>query len=96
MIKWHERPVARLCLRLSGAVALWRAWLFVSALYVEVHAHPPRPASLGELGACAAVVTLVLVGNALLFVGPALFRQVEIPRRWHGTSVAEGLQTAAL
>lgn len=87
MVVWHETLLARYCLRLGGAGTLAGAWFTGSTLFAQVHAHPPRSASLGELGLCAVLVTLLLIGNALLFFGSTLFRQVEIPNRWQAALI---------
>ncbi|WP_334184008.1 hypothetical protein [Novosphingobium sp.] len=88
MAEWHETLAARLGLRLGGGALLSAAWFVGSLLYKSVHAHPPRAASLGELGLCALLVLLLVTGNALLFVGPGLWREVAIPARWSAVLVA--------
>jgi hypothetical protein len=82
MVKWHETLAAQFALRLAGAVVLSGAWWAGSSLYTRVHAHAPAPASLAELAICAVFVLLLIIGNALLFVGPGLWKQIEIPGRW--------------
>ncbi|WP_260929661.1 hypothetical protein [Novosphingobium sp. 9] len=51
-------------------------------LYRHVHAHAPAQATMGELGLCALLVLLLVIGSGLLFVGPALWKQVHVPGRW--------------
>lgn len=82
MSRWHETLAAGIGLRLGGVAILSAAWLTGSALYARVHMHPPAPASPAELALCALLVLLLVTGNALLFVGPGLWKQVEIPARW--------------
>lgn len=86
MAHWHETRAAQGGLRIAGAAVLTAAWATGSALYTHVHAHPPGAASLGELGLCALLVVSLVVGNALLFVGPGLWRRVEIPR-WNAALI---------
>ncbi|MEE4451060.1 hypothetical protein [Novosphingobium resinovorum] len=73
---------AQIGLRALGAGILSGAWLVGAKLYAIVHAHPPSQASMGEWALCAVLVVLLVAGNALLFVGPGLWRQVPIPGRW--------------
>jgi hypothetical protein len=82
MVRWHETRAAGVALRLGGAGLLAIAWLTGTALYARVHAHPPAPASMGELGLCTVLVLLLVAGAALLVVGPGLWRQVELPAAW--------------
>jgi hypothetical protein len=88
MAKWHETFAAQVGLRLGGATALLGAWLTCSFLYTLVHSHPPRQASLSELGLCALLVMLGIVGSALLRVGPGLWKQVERPA-WRSAALFE-------
>lgn len=81
MTKWHQTLVANIGLRLGGLASLCLAWSIGSALYREIHLHLPREASVGELALCTLLVASVLIGNALIVVGPDLWRQVEVPGR---------------
>lgn len=83
MVKWHETWAAQIGLRIGGAAVLGMAYWIGSALYARVHVHAPQQASAAELGLCLILVLLLVVGNALFFVGPGLWKQVEIPARWH-------------
>lgn len=82
MAAWHETLAARLLLRLGGGALLSAAWLVGSLLYRSVHAHPPRAATPAELGLCALLLLLAVAGNALVFVGAGLWKQVSVPGRW--------------
>jgi hypothetical protein len=82
MKTWHETLAAQFGLRIGGLAVLALAWVTGAALYAQVHAHPPAPAHLHELGLCAVLVLLLIVGGCLAVVGPGLWRRVEIPRRW--------------
>lgn len=87
MKRWHETLAARLGLRAGGLAVLSLAWLTGGVLYHRIHAHPPAPATIGELGLCMVFVLLGLAGNALFFVGPGLWKQVPVPGRWHAAQV---------
>ncbi|WP_232493290.1 hypothetical protein [Novosphingobium kaempferiae] len=87
MVRWHETLAAQLGLRFGGLAILSLAWLAGSALYGRVHAHPPAQASLTELALCAVFVLLLVIGNALLFVGPGLWKQVPLPGHWSGALI---------
>lgn len=82
MTHWHEKRVAQIGLRLIGLGLLVTAALLTHGLYLEVHSHSPRHASTLELGLCALDWIVLLSGNLLLFVGPALWKQVAVPGRW--------------
>lgn len=86
MIRWHETLAAQMGLRIGGLAVLTLAAMTVRVLYTRVHAHPPAPAGLADLGLCAIVVVLMVVGDALLFAGPALWKQVMVPGRWSATA----------
>lgn len=83
MTEWHETRTAWVCLRLGGAALLSLAWATGRTLYATIHAHAPRPASLGELGLCMLLFALVIAGGLLLVVGPGLWRRVERPQPRH-------------
>jgi len=87
MVRWHETLAARIGLRFGGIAILSLAWLVGSTLYGRVHAHLPAQASLTELALCAIFLLLVVTGNALLFVGPGLWKQVPLPGRWSGALI---------
>ncbi|KQM13393.1 hypothetical protein [Novosphingobium sp. Leaf2] len=87
MRKWYETLWARIGLRLTGLVILGAAWFTGKAAYVQVHSRASGPARLGDLALCAAVVALLIVGNALLTMGAGLWKQVEIPSRWSAVQV---------
>ncbi len=87
MARWHETFSAQIGLRLGGAAVLSLAWVTGSVLYAKVHSHAPQEASLGELGLCAMLVVLGIIGSALLCVGPGLWKQVELPERRKATLV---------
>lgn len=82
MVIWHQTFAAQIGLRALGAGILYGATLVGSTLYTQIHSHSPREASLTELAFCALFVLLLVIGNALLFVGPGLWKEVEIPGRW--------------
>jgi hypothetical protein len=82
MKTWHETLMAKVGLRIGGLAVLALAWVTGTTLYAQVHAHPPAPAQLHELVRCALLVLLLIVGGCLTIVGPGLWEQVEIPRRW--------------
>lgn len=82
MKTWHETLMAQVGLRIGGLAVLALAWVTAVRLHAQVHAHPPAPAHLHELGLCAVLVLLLIVGGCLAVVGPGLWRRVEIPRRW--------------
>jgi len=82
MVQWHETRAAQFGLRIGGLAVLSAAWATGVRLYAQVHSHPPASASFGELVWCTLLVVLLVAGNALLFVGPGLWKQVEIPARW--------------
>lgn len=81
MTKWHQTRIANIGLRAVGLGLLYAAWVITVTLYHRVHLHAPREASLGELGLCALLVASALTANALLFVGPGLWKQVQVPGR---------------
>lgn len=94
MTCWHETLAARISLRGGGLAVVSLAWLVGASLYHRVHAHPPAQASLPELGLCAVLVVLLVVGGALLFVGAGLWKQVPRPRRWLGMAVEDARSDA--
>lgn len=81
MSKWHETPAANLGLRVGGLFTLCLAVAIGITLYHQVHSHPVRDASLGELGLSTLFVLSMLTGAALLVVGPGLWKQIEVPGR---------------
>lgn len=83
MVKWHQTSAGQIALRMGGACILAGAYWTGLVLYARVHLHPAQQASVAELGLCLALAVLLVVGNALLFVGPGLWKQVELPARWH-------------
>jgi hypothetical protein len=85
--RWHETLIARIALRLAGLGVLSLAWITGSDLYARVHAHPPAPASLSELALCAVLVLLLIVGNALVFVGAGLWKTVPLPANWSAARI---------
>lgn len=87
MKHWHETLAAQLGLRAGGLAVLSLAWLTGGGLYHRIHAHASAPATIGELGLCLLFVLLGLVGNALFFVGPGLWKQVPVPGRWSAALV---------
>lgn len=87
MARWHQTFSAQIGLRFGGTAVLSLAWVTGSILYAKVHSHAPQEASLGELGLCAMLVVLGIVGSALLCVGPRLWKQVELPERRKATLV---------
>jgi hypothetical protein len=76
---------------MGGLVVLSFAWGTASTLIAQVRSHPPAAASLAELGLCALLVVSLLVGNALLMLGPGLWKRVAIPARW-GAALIETRQ----
>lgn len=87
MVRWHETLAAQIGLRAGGLAILSLAWMVGHALYDRVHAHPPSPASAAELGLCAIFVVLLVIGNALMVVGPGLWKQVSVPGCWSAALV---------
>lgn len=87
MKRWHETVAARIGLRVGGLAVLSLAWVVGCDLYAQVHAHPPAPASMAELGRCAVLVLLLIAGNALLFVGAGLWRTVPLPGKWSAARI---------
>lgn len=88
----HTSPAA-LGIRVAGIACLALAWFVGRHLYHQVHAHALRPASLKELATCAVLLISALIGNALLLVGPALWREVDIPgRQPYGALEAQQLE----
>lgn len=74
--RWWVAEIVLRGLGLLLLVAFWRLAQFVHRLTT---APPPHPASLGELGLCAASVILLCSGLTLAGVGPGLFRRVPLP-----------------
>lgn len=93
MSKWHETRKANVGLRLGGLTLLCIGSLIGCALYQQVHAHVPRQAGGEELVLCALLVASALVGNALLFLGPTLWKQIEVPGR-HAFSIPDPVPMA--
>ena len=87
MVRWHETLAAQFGLRTGGLAILSLAWVTGRALYDRVHVHPPSQATPAELGLCAVLVLLLVIGNALLFVGPGLWKHVAVPGRWSAALV---------
>ena len=86
---WHERPLAKILLRLAGAALLGLAWWFGSTLlrrYGGKLQHPPLEYLL-------ALVTIFCgsAGSALAVTGHHLFDKVEIAARWGRSSAAPEL-----
>ena len=90
MGKWHETLAAQVGLRVGGLSILTGAWITGSTVYGYVHSHPSGDATIGELALCAVLVLLLIIGNALLVVGPGLWKQVEIPGPWNAALMDTG------
>ncbi|MFT4056135.1 MAG: hypothetical protein QM681_16645 [Novosphingobium sp.] len=78
MIRWYETLAAQIGLRLGGLAILSLAWTTAIVLYRHEHAHALSQASLVELSLCAIFFGLHVVGHALLFAGPGLWKQVPV------------------
>lgn len=87
MVRWHKTLGAQLGLRASGVAILSLSWLIGTRLYRQVHSLPAHPGSIAEFGLCLVLVVLLVCGNALLFVGPGLWKQVPVPGRWSAALV---------
>ncbi|WP_211295071.1 hypothetical protein [Novosphingobium guangzhouense] len=94
MVPWHETLAVRIGMRLVGLGILSMAAATGRALYAKVHAHPPAQATLPELGLCAVLVVLLLVGAVMVSLGAVLCRSVPVPGRWSVT-LGEGAQPDA-
>ena len=78
---WHETRLANVALRGAGLGLLFVAGAIAVALHHRVHGHAPHEANLAELALAALLVSSALLGNALLIIGPALWKFVEVPGR---------------
>lgn len=70
---------AEIALRGLGVLLLAAFWRVAQLVHRLTTTPPPHPASLGELGLCAASVVLLCGGLTLGGVGPGLFRHVPLP-----------------
>lgn len=83
---WHERPLAKILLRLAGAALLGLAWWFGSTLlrrYGGKLQHPPLEYLLALVAfVCASA------GSALTLMGHHLFDKIQVTARWARPSIS--------
>ena len=82
MIKWHERAMAKVGLRIAGLALLALAWLFEKDLAALVRAAAPDATTPTEFLLAMLLFLGASAGAALVIYGPGLWRKVQVAERW--------------
>ncbi|MCE7798054.1 hypothetical protein LWE61_16010 [Sphingobium sufflavum] len=82
MSRWHEKPAAKIGLRIAGLAMLGSAWMESGLLHRLVMANRAVDATLPQLLLAALLFVSISGGLALALVGAGLWKTVRVSDRW--------------